>query len=72
MQIKGSTYAIFDTNQPSGRSSQKGKIFSENIGNSGRIVVRLDGTLILYCSRPFEPKPINRGPWALKTARIRY
>jgi hypothetical protein len=31
-----------------------------------------DGTRIFHCSRPFEPYPINRGPWALRTARIRY
>jgi hypothetical protein len=31
-----------------------------------------DGAHIFYSSRPFEPQPINRGPWALRTARIRY
>jgi hypothetical protein len=31
-----------------------------------------DGTRIFHRSRPFEPQPINRGPWALRTARIRY
>jgi hypothetical protein len=30
------------------------------------------GAHIFYSSRPFEPQPINRGPWALRTARIRY
>jgi hypothetical protein len=35
-------------------------------------VHRLDGTRIFHSSRPFEPLPINRGPWALRTARIRY
>jgi hypothetical protein len=35
-------------------------------------VHRPDGAYIFYSSRPFEPHPINRGPWALRTARIRY
>jgi hypothetical protein len=30
------------------------------------------GTRIFHCSCPFEPQLINRGPWALRTARIRY
>jgi hypothetical protein len=32
----------------------------------------LDYAHIFYSRRPFEPQPINRGPWALRTARIRY
>jgi hypothetical protein len=45
---------------------------------SGRATVRTalvhrpDGTRIFHCSHPFEPQPINRGPWALRIARIRY
>jgi hypothetical protein len=35
-------------------------------------VHRLDGTRIFHYSRPFEPQPINRGPWALRTIRIQY
>jgi hypothetical protein len=35
-------------------------------------VHRPDGTRIFHSSRPFEPQPINRGPWALRTTRIRY
>jgi hypothetical protein len=35
-------------------------------------VHRPDGTRIFYSSRPFEPQPINRGPWALRTVRILY
>jgi hypothetical protein len=35
-------------------------------------VHRPDGTRIFYSSRPFEPQPINRSPWALRTARIWY
>jgi hypothetical protein len=35
-------------------------------------VHRLNSAHIFYSSRPFEPQPINRGPWALRTARIRY
>jgi hypothetical protein len=35
-------------------------------------VHRPDGTGILHSSRPFKPQPINRGPWALRTARIRF
>jgi hypothetical protein len=31
-----------------------------------------DGVRSYYSSRPFEPQPINRGPWALRTARIQY
>jgi len=31
-----------------------------------------NGAHIFYCNRPFEPQPINRGPWALRIARIRY
>jgi len=33
---------------------------------------RPDGAHIFYSSRPFEPQLINRGHWALRTARIRY
>jgi hypothetical protein len=61
-----------DSVSPSGRGSQTGKIFSENLRNSGRIVVRPDGAHIFYSSCTFEPQPINRGPWALRTARIRH
>jgi hypothetical protein len=35
-------------------------------------VHRQDDTRIFQYSPPFEPQPINRGPWALRTARIRY
>jgi hypothetical protein len=35
-------------------------------------VHRTDGARIFYCSHPFEPQPINKGPWALRTARIQY
>jgi hypothetical protein len=35
-------------------------------------VHRQYGTRVFHSSRPFEPQPINRGPWALRTARIRY
>jgi hypothetical protein len=35
-------------------------------------VHRPDDVRIYHCSHPFEPEPINRGPWALRTARIRY
>jgi hypothetical protein len=35
-------------------------------------VHRPDGIRIFHYSHPFEPQPINRGPWALRTARIRY
>jgi len=35
-------------------------------------VHRQDYTRIFHSSHPFEPQPINRGPWALRTARIRY
>jgi hypothetical protein len=35
-------------------------------------VHRLDGAHIFYNSRSFEPQPINRGPGALRTVRIRY
>jgi hypothetical protein len=31
-----------------------------------------DGTRVFHSSRPFEPQPINRGPRALRTARIQY
>jgi hypothetical protein len=35
-------------------------------------VHRPDGTRVFHSSHPFEPQPINRGFWALRTARIRY
>jgi hypothetical protein len=68
-----------DSASPFERGSQTGKFFSENLKNFGRTVVRPNGlvhrpsgTRIFHCSHPFEPQPINRGPWALRTARIRY
>jgi hypothetical protein len=36
------------------------------------LVHRPDGTRMFHCSLPFEPQPTNRGPWALRIARIRY
>jgi hypothetical protein len=35
-------------------------------------VHRPDGVRIFHSSRPFEPQPINKGLWALRTARIRH
>jgi hypothetical protein len=62
-----------NSTSPSGCGSQTGKIFSENLRNTGHTVARPDGpSRIFYCSRIFEPQPINRGPWALTTARIQY
>jgi hypothetical protein len=36
------------------------------------LVHRPDSVCIYHYSCPFEPQPIYRGPWALRTARIRY
>jgi hypothetical protein len=42
-----------DSVSPSGRSSQTGKIFSENLKNSGHTVVRPDGSGSLFGRRPY-------------------
>jgi hypothetical protein len=39
---------------PSGRDSQTGKIFSENLENSGRTVVRQDGSGSPSGRRPYK------------------
>jgi hypothetical protein len=49
-----------DSVSPSGRGSQTGKIFSENIRNSGRTVVRSDGPC----------PPSRRGPYILQQSPI--
>jgi hypothetical protein len=56
-----------------GRFSVKiSKILVEQLSVRTAQVHCLDGAHIFYSSRPFESQPINRGPWALRTTRIRY
>jgi hypothetical protein len=53
-------------------SSKISKILVAQLSVRTAQVHRLDDAHIFYSSHPFEPQPINRGPWALRTARIRY
>jgi hypothetical protein len=53
-------------------SAKISKIMVSQLSVRTTLVHRLDGTRIFHCSCPFEPQPINRGPWALRTKRIRY
>jgi hypothetical protein len=53
-------------------SAKISKIVVTQLSDWTANVYRSEGTRIFHTSRPFEPQPINKGPWALRIARIRY
>jgi hypothetical protein len=59
-----------DSASPSGRGSQTGKIFRENLKNYVAQLSVWTASVHIMAVAHLNPQPINRGPWALRTVRI--